>query len=259
MNSYAGVNVLFKEDRPCRSVYRILQLEHLAKWFETDTYPLLSPSKWEDPFEAVIEDAIFPRNQPLPYEKGEIFGLCLTRCGRSDALWRIYSKSKCGICVKISLDNFCKELSFSNELLLGRTFIGDVNYENINSLRKKMMNIFPELSEEKKIDFAVNSMLLKRKVFSYENEVRILHFTKKSPSDGLLYFTCDPRKIIKSIIIDPRASKDCYENLKNYFSNILDFHGTVFQSNLYRKPIIRAPKVSHTIQIGDSPVAVTRD
>ena len=48
--NYSGITSLLEPELENKHIYRILNFDYLAEWFETGKLPLLSPAKWEDPF-----------------------------------------------------------------------------------------------------------------------------------------------------------------------------------------------------------------
>lgn len=232
-----GVSSFLSEAQEEKSLYRIMHFDHLAEWFETGRYPLLSPDKWEDPFEKLLKEAVFPAGEDVPYSKGQMFGLCLTWDGVSDALWRVYSPIQYGIRVRTTPGRLAAALSTAPELAGGRTYIGEVEYRDGKTLVDHAKGIREKLATSVDTADVARTMLLKRKPFAYEKEVRVIHLANQSPvRDGNLFFSIDPHKVIQTILIDPRAPGYRFKALKRYFEHVARFKGSINQSSLYQMP-----------------------
>lgn len=234
---YTGVVSLLPEKLDKQYIYRIISFDHLVEWFETKRFPLLSPKKWEDPFEKYLMEKIFPDNVRLKYENGLMYGLCFSRDGISDALWRIYSQNQFGIRIKTTPELLANVISTASPLDIGRTYIGLVNYYTTKDLIAKAKLIRKRVVEDMDTQAVAEIMLLKRKAFSHEKEIRVLHLTYYSEShDDLLYFDIDPHDVIVSILIDPRAPQQRFKALKRHFKEICGYSGSVTQATTYQVP-----------------------
>jgi hypothetical protein len=95
------------------NVYRVIPLTRLYELFETRTNVLVSPKKWEDPFEKIVLRGLF--------------GQCWTRHKASDAMWRIYSPQSEGVRLRTTVRALLSGLSKSLPHP-ARAFIGGVGY-----------------------------------------------------------------------------------------------------------------------------------
>lgn len=232
-----GVTSFLPPEREKKSLFRIMHFDHLAEWFETGRYPLLSPDKWEDPFERLLKEAVFPKDEETPYTKGQMFGLCFTWDGISDALWRVYSPIQYGIRIRTTPERLANAISVAPELVAGQSFIGEVEYRSERELIAHAQGIRDKLELSKETADVARTMLLKRKPFAYEKEVRVIHLTSQAPANkGNLYFSIDPHKVIQTILIDPRAPEHRFKTLKRYFDQIGKFKGGINQSSIYKMP-----------------------
>lgn len=81
------------------------------------------------------------------------------------------------------------------------------------------------------------TLLIKRKAFLHENEVRLLYFEKKqNPQSNLYAYDIDPHALIDQIMIDPRVPLDKVEAFKKKVSKKTGFTGKVVRSLLYAPP-----------------------
>lgn len=234
---FQGVKSLLSEKMESRDLYRILSFDHLVEWFETNRYVLLSPRKWEDPFERYLMEKIFPDKKTLRYEKGRMYGLCFSLDGISDALWRIYSHNQFGIRIRTTPEFLAKTISTASSLVGGTTYIGAVNYYSTRELENKVRSLKDSIEKEVKTEYVAKIMLLKRMPFRHEQEIRILHLTYDiGPQTDLFYFDIDPHTVIKSILIDPRAPDQRVRALKRYFQELCGYKGRITQSETYKVP-----------------------
>ena len=89
-------------------IYRIFTREHFFSLFEAGENVLVSPKKWEDPFENVVLNA---EVKTINGGSGEflfhdnVYGQCWSGRAASDAMWQIYSKNKDAIRVRTTIEN----------------------------------------------------------------------------------------------------------------------------------------------------------
>ncbi|WP_144400039.1 DUF2971 domain-containing protein [Geobacter pickeringii] len=232
-----GVTSLLPDDLESKDIYRILSFDHLAEWFETQKFALLSPSKWEDPFEKYLMEKIFPDEGNLRYQKGRMYGLCFSKVGISDALWKIYSPNQLGIRIKTSPLLLANAISTAPALAVGRTYIGSVNYFSTNKITNEAKALKSRIETKLETQDVAKIMLLKRNAFSHEKEIRIIHLTYNiGPRVEVLPFDIDPHTAIKSIVIDPRATEQRVKALTKYFRELCGYKGSIAQSTLYQIP-----------------------
>lgn len=232
-----GVTRLLPKVSKMQDIYRILSFDHLAEWFESKKFVLLSPSKWEDPFEKYLMEKIFPDKEKLSYEKGRMYGLCFSKVGISDALWKIYSPNQFGIRIKTSPLLLANAINTAPSLAAGRTYIGPVNYFPTKKIKDEAKTLKLRIENKRETDDVANIMLLKRNAFSHEKEIRIIHITHDNgPRSEMLQFDIDPHSVIKSIVIDPRATEQRVKALTKYFKELCGYKGSITQSTLHQVP-----------------------
>lgn len=237
MGSYPGITSLLPQQVQSKYLYRILSFDYLVEWFETKKLPLLSPTLWEDPFEKALMKSVFPDDQQLEYQKGRMYGLCFSLDGISDALWRIYSPSQHGVRIKTTADHLAQAMSYSPELVAGKTYIGQVEYLGTNKLMAHARGIRARLADTGDTSTVAETMLLKRQPFRHEREIRVIHLTGDSgPEQELLYFEADPHTVIKSILLDPRAPDRRVRALTQHLKKLCGFPGRIAQSETYKVP-----------------------
>lgn len=142
-----------------------------------------------------------------------------------------------------SLDNIVRESIFA--LLAKVQYIGDRKMEDWISKLAEIMEYDGRFCEHY-ID-ALCGLLLKRKAFRYENEVRALAYWEHPLCDSKsLPMRIDPARLIKSITLDPRLCEDEARMVTNYLATTYGVPcQSIKQSGLYRAPIKRDAKLNH--------------
>jgi len=179
-----------------RFIYRIIPISRLYELFGNRENVLVSPRKWEDPFENAVLTAVFPR--------ALLFGQCWTRHTASDAMWRIYSPKSKGVRMRTTVHalacSLIKALKGSN----ARAFIGGVRYlrdwEVIDFARRSLSENRLQAPAEQ-----ARTLLVKRWAFRHEREVRLVliraHDLRDEP---LARYTVAPDTLIDELMLDPR-------------------------------------------------------
>jgi hypothetical protein len=75
-------------------IYRIISIDRLFELFANNENVLVSPKKWEDPFENFISKSkvLKTDGEIVDFDfRNEIYGQCWSQHKVSDAMWRIYS------------------------------------------------------------------------------------------------------------------------------------------------------------------------
>ena len=217
----------------------IFSLDRLYELFTNSENVLVSPSKWEDPFENFILQSSV---QTASGETGkfafhdDFYGQCWTFHTASDAMWRIYSPNKDAVRVRTSVDKLARSLSGSlGQWAHVQAFIGRVDYLSDQKLKRFAGTVF-ELGFNP--DAIARSLLIKRKAFAHEREVRLLYLEKggtKHPN-GLYRYTIDPHTLIDQIMIDPRLTVSDAKVHMREIRNRTEFKGKIKRSLLYAPP-----------------------
>lgn len=146
-------------------VYRIVPVERLYQFFETGRNVLVSPEKWEDPFENIALRSVFPRLG--------LYGQCWTRHTASDAMWRIYSRDVDGIRIRTTVQALFNSLLKATPRTAARPFIGSVKYLS----DQKLIGFVRDAIADERWDDpgeCARTLLVKRRAFQHEREVRLI-------------------------------------------------------------------------------------
>lgn len=82
------------------------------------------------------------------------------------------------------------------------------------------------------------SLLIKRKAFIHEKEVRVLYqeLDDERFSDELYRYDFNPHDLVSQIMIDPRRSVSEFKVLKDIIHKTTGFNGKIKRSSLYTMP-----------------------
>ncbi|MCG9625907.1 DUF2971 domain-containing protein [Vibrio mediterranei] len=232
----------YKQEDIDKYIYRVFSFERLLELFNQRELTLVHPSLWEDPFENFFLNSEFTnaagRKFSLDLKYG-VYGQCWSLSRESDAMWRIYSPDKRGVKVRTTSRNLLRYLNAATGDL-GSAYIGKVNYlakTKIKELCNDENFIDSSLDSEQGI---ASTLLYKRREFSHENEVRLIHTKTNSRkgSNKVFTFSVDPMELIDQIVFDPRINDDLFKVYKKYISD-LGFKKGIIKSSLYNLPALK--------------------
>jgi hypothetical protein len=192
-------------------IYRTYSLEYALALFKTRTNGLVHPSRWDDPFENFFLKNGAVDNDGDCVELGDVhkyfYGQRWTIEGESDALWRIYSPTKGGICVSTTIKRLFESFySPKDPYASQKYFVGRVKYVTREELDKFVDGIsFLEMSMGGQAKSIAETFLIKRKAFEHEKEIRLLFYDyEKQIRTGLAVFPLEPNSVFKEVLLDPR-------------------------------------------------------
>src|SRR3954451_12475071 len=226
------------------SIYRIFSKQRFLEILTSGTNDLVSPSKWDDPFEN------FFLNSKVKGENGENismaniaagwYGQCWTYNVDTDAMWRIYSSDKKGVKVKTTVRKLFNSLYDAGDgFATLKFFVGKVSYLTESEIKNFMSQItFWQIARGGQGDKFAKLLCIKREAFHHENEVRLLYQDVESQmivNSGAASFKFEVNSILDEIVLDPRLDstevKLMETELKNAGCTV-----PIAQSTLYRVP-----------------------
>lgn len=224
-----------------RHVYRTVSYARLMEMFETKQNTLVKPILWEDTFENFILKSTLrdEEGRIIEYDLHQrIYGQCWTLEKSSDAMWRIYSPNKDGVRIRTTIDLLLESLCLA---IIDRKrcehCIGKVEYLREVELIKRAKETFTSRGQ---ITFGklFKSLLLKRRAFKHENEVRLMFcdFAEGAGVDKLFKYDVEPHKLITQIMIDPRVSHEEFKLIEQGIRQRTSYKGEIKRSLLYRLP-----------------------
>lgn len=235
-NNFIDIDLNVKD----QYIYRIISIERLIELFSKKTNVLVSPKKWEDPFENFI------LNSKARLHDGEIvdfgfrddfYGQCWSRHKASDAMWRIYSPKTNGVRIRTTIPKLAHSLASELEPCENvQCFIGKVKYLNNAKMMNFASTVFKGKINPQAYELA-KTLLIKRPAFRHENEVRLLYFESKNGISRDVYkYDIDPHDLFDQIMIDPRVDYAEFKKIKADIKSRTGFKGRILRSLLYAPP-----------------------
>ncbi len=235
-------------DKP---IYRIFELHHFLECISKDINVLVAPAKWDDPFENFFlkSKCIDEMNQEISLNEflKSWYGQCWTRNKDSDAMWRIYSKNKLGICVETTPRKLIDSNKLESHMATQKFFISKVIYHSKASISNYMKNTSLEDVLFGGQNQALARLLsIKRKEFKHEKEIRFLYsyedsdpyeHAKRNLKKQIISLETDWKSCISKILLDPRLSNPIAESIKKVITTTCSYlNGKIKKSTLYESP-----------------------
>lgn len=223
-------------------IYRIMSFERLAEMLITGMMTLVKPFRWEDPFENFILQHFEKSYQKKEFDfkfRNSLYGSCWTLQSRSDALWRIYSPDKMGVCVRTNVEDLFNSLYDQGGKLKNIScFIGKVIYLPQGEIYKKLNHFKEQFDKVPKGSGLADTLLFKRTAFQHESEIRLIYHDPIPNDDNehKFEFECYPYSIFDQVTFDPRMGINTYKALSTHLIEKLEFKGIIRQSTLYKIP-----------------------
>lgn len=227
-------------------LYRIMSIERLLQMFKANENVLVKPRLWDDPFENFILNSpgVLPDDEKVEFGFREhLYGQCWSIRVESDAMWRVFAPLKNGVKIRTTVTKLYNSL-YSQAPVNVRDiscFIGRVKYMTKNELKKFVDDFNPS---DHSGDGIAETLLIKRKPFSHEREVRLIFFqhNEKMVSKPTYAYRFNPIELIDRIVFDPRMDVNLYNIYKKELKE-LGFKGDIVQSGLYKPPSGFAVKI----------------
>lgn len=224
-------------------IYRVFSIERLLELFELRKNTLVKPKLWDDPFENIAFKYLLKTEQgeTHPSSIGNlIFGQCWSLHQETDAMWRIYSPDKNGVKIKTTIRKLASSL-FSSEDGIHQEkkhWIGKVKYFSQQDIVAKLQGDHLADIQFRDPSFRrrMSTLLMKRKEFSHEKEVRMLYnklHTK--PEEDIYQYPINPVELFDQIIFDPRMNDYLISSIKDYLKRA-GFNKYIGKSKLYQLP-----------------------
>jgi hypothetical protein len=194
-----------------KHVYRIMKHDYVIALFTQRKNVLSQVHNWKDKFEnfqmklgGVLDGEKFQYGF-----KDDFVGQCWTNDSLSEAMWGIYAND--------SNTRYLRVRSTPRKLLdaliqahpkmpQDTCFVGKVEYKHEIELKALMQN-GGELNLT--ATSLAKALLLKRRAFKHESEVRLLYFGEAGDYDqrGLYQYDVDPHQMITQIMADPNRDR----------------------------------------------------
>lgn len=231
-------------------LYRIMNLEKFESMFYDRENTLVRPALWQDPLENPLTNGYIDNSG----KRGEIIGLegfygqCWTLEKRSDALWRAYSdpdpdpdpeNKTHPIRVRTTVGRLRESLSkIRSKNPHSQTKISEVSYKTdkqLNEFFRDHLQRNVELSEGLPFEVIMDTFFVKRDLFEWENEVRLMFFVMNPNNyDKILQYDWDPLKVIDQVMVAPTSTYSEFRYFKERFLRRTNFDGDVKLSEIYK-------------------------
>lgn len=211
-------------------IYHYLSFQRLANLLKKKENTLVSPLKWEDPFEKWRLKSIAENNKNIDFNKKSWFGQCWTTSRKSDAMWKLYTNGTDGFRIRSTVKKLWDSLP--KEKNVGYR-IAKVSYRPKHELETEIekRNLETEIEERNEnirddyfctkdeelngFHYISAAFMIKRYAYEYEKEVRLICYRKNEENRELFpYNIVCPSKLIDQILIHPRILPEEYPLLE---------------------------------------------
>lgn len=221
-------------------IYRIMRESFVISLFADRTNVLSQVRNWKDKFENFqLNLGKNHDGEPLEYGfRNNFVGQCWTRENLSEAMWGIYANDPNVRFLRIRSTprKLLADLVAAHPAMPRDTcFIGKVQYKRERELRTYAQSggrfdLCPQR-------FA-SHLLLKRRAFKHEGEVRLLYLSDAESCDanGLYRYAIDPHAMITQIMADPNRNRATWTADKATLQRATGFTGNIKRSKIYDPP-----------------------
>jgi hypothetical protein len=225
-----------------KPIFRVFSYCRFVEMLANRRLTLVKPKLWDDPFENFILQSRFrlPEGTIITLAASEqLYGQCWSRTKESDAMWRIYASNKDGVKVRATLKKLGNALwaSCASQPEIS-CFIGKVRYLSRLKLSDNLsaqLNVGNALSDTSGREHA-KSLLLKRRAFNHENEVRLICYRREKYDENVIHFPVSPEDVFDEVIFDPRMTVREYEEKKAKVVGLGYPSKRIKRSGLYEPP-----------------------
>lgn len=199
----------------CRSnkyIYRYFPFERFLEVLHKNQLALLSPNKWNDPFDNFLFKYEIKNREKSFLNK--LYVACFTLNPHSQAYWKTYAPE--GYSVRLRFET--KKLFDVIKNLKDRSWFGQLNYKRETEIIEILQNevgLRKSLENEELNDIFLKIFSLKRVPFEYEKEVRII-LESKPTKDGVRRININLKDLIDDIYLDPRIKPNEEKAFKEY-------------------------------------------
>lgn len=226
-------------------IYRIMPQDYVINLFADQKNVLSQVQNWKDKFENFqlkLGGILNGENFEYGFQK-DFVGQCWTRENLSEAMWGIYANDpqRRFLRIRSTPRRLIAALVQEHPKMPQDTcFIGKVLYK-----REKDLEAYAHNGGTLDLDAVrfAESLLLKRRSFKHESEVRLIYFGDASSYDakGLYRYTVDPHQMITQIMADPNRDRSNWATDKRRLQRATGYSGEIKRSKIYDPPEWDAP------------------
>ncbi len=241
-NEYLEINSVELDLK--ENLYRIFDYGYFKNDLKDKKLTLVHPHLWQDPFENFFlrakgktQDGLEVSFEPV---RNSYYSQCWSLKQECDGLWRNYKgKNEFAIQVKTNTQKLFEAVyNINNKFHYLSYFIGKVKYVENEEYLKHFDEKVDFTNFQSGMEFAL-TLLIKRKPFAYEEEVRIIVKTESDTqhdnSSNILRIDLNLNDIIKEIVFDPWVSDKILEEKTKELID-LGYTGKIKKSELYKGP-----------------------
>ena len=226
------------------NIFRIFKYEYFIKDLIDKKLTLVRPHTWQDPFENFLlnSQGQMDDGRIVSFDniRDEYYCQCWSLKEECDGIWRNYKgENEFAIKAKTTSKKLFNEIyDMNNKVHNLCYFIGKVDYVSDSEIADFFKDKIDFNNFQSGLELPL-TLLMKRKSFSYEEEVRIIVYDKTPNSTDLLRINLDLNYIIDEIIFDPWIKPDLFDEKRQ---ELIDngFTGKISKSGLYSKPFFIA-------------------
>ena len=226
-------------------IYRIMPEDYVISLFAKRENVLSQIHNWKDKFENFqLKLGGILNGEPFEYGfQDDFVGQCWTRENLSEAMWGIYANDPQYRFLRIRSTprKLINALVQEHPKMPQDTcFIGKVLYKREKDLKAHVHN-GGTLNLD--VESFAKSLLLKRRSFKHESEVRLIYSgeSKNYDEKGLYRYTVDPHPMITQIMADPNRDRTTWLADKEKLRKTTGYVGEIKRSKMYDPPEWAAP------------------
>lgn len=211
-------------------IYRTMRWDSFMTMIQTKQLTLRRPTDWDDPWENFLlrSDAYLKDGTHCSLKNiaDTYYAQCWSFNEESEALWRRYAnKTQRAVKIRTTAGKLMAEIyPFNSKLAPIQFFFRKVQYVSAGELEE-----FKRSMGDCHISFwgerFLESLCLKRKAFSYEEEARLIYQetesgSKNKPTPKEKKLAADPSRFIEELVVDPWCSEQDRSTLERTISGL---------------------------------------
>lgn len=237
-------------------IYRIIRLDFFCQMIERKQLYLRNILCWDDPWEIPSRLLSYHRDKQASHNSflaiihmaskmiKPLYGSCWSTDADNDAMWRIYSSDRQGVCIQTTARKLFKSTDFYTIEPNGRfqaVFLGPIRYAKLEE-SKEWCKLYDEEAET--YPYYMIPAFIKRDAFSNEKEIRLLLYLQNYfrdeedqwrifPDVNGIYVSLHDLSFIEKVTLDPRLDDDA---VKDISARISGYDFQIEKSSLYTLP-----------------------
>lgn len=236
-------------------LYKYMNVKYAIEFLRTGRFLMNEPSAWSDPYERRFYTADYSNIEG--FKPHRIHCTCFTQKCSNEAAWRMYSSKDTGIASRTVRFEFRRSAllqALDRGLDSGRVYLGNASYDytskQIDGLHLKKNPLYQKHFSSFSLDKFLNLLLIKRKAFEYEQEVRMFLVGEDagdiwdetgievSRKQFLVFPTEIMQQMIKSISVDPICDDLEYNMIKTSIMSVFPYTRCIKHGLYKSKPRI---------------------